>query len=120
MKEHQIEKPGNENRSNILGSSNMKFYPIWSRGCGEMASDRRTTRRTDGWTDEAATICSPFWKHINAGIDCKTLTIWAGSHDEKHSVKISSKSLKKCGKSSQKRNGMKPHFSMMQLQIAKP
>ena len=33
----------------------MKFYPFRSTGCGEMASD--------GPTDKAVTICSPFGEH---------------------------------------------------------
>ena len=43
----------------------MKFYQIRSRGCGEMASDGWTDGQKDGRTDEAATICSPFWDHSN-------------------------------------------------------
>ena len=37
----------------------MKSYPIWYKGCGEMALDRQT----EGWTDEAVTICSLFGEH---------------------------------------------------------
>ena len=37
----------------------MKFYPLWSSGWGEMATDGRT----DGRTDDAATICLPIGKH---------------------------------------------------------
>ena len=46
MTEHHIEKPGNTPRCNTLRSSYMKFYQIRSRGCGEMASDGRTDRRS--------------------------------------------------------------------------
>ena len=58
----QIKKPGKEHQRNILRSSYMKFYPIWFRGCGEMASDGRT----DGRTDKVATICSLFGEHENS------------------------------------------------------
>ena len=52
MTERRTEKPGKVHRCNTLKSSYVKFYPIWSRCCGEMALDGRT----DGRTDEAATI----------------------------------------------------------------
>ena len=51
MTENQIEKPGKVHRSNIPKASYMKFYPIWSRDCGEMASDGRTDGQTDGRTN---------------------------------------------------------------------
>ena len=51
MTDRQIEKPGKVHRCNILRSSFMNFYPIWSRACGEMASDGPTDRRRDRWTD---------------------------------------------------------------------
>ena len=41
----------------------MKFYPIWSKDCGEMTLDRRTEGWTEGRTDEAVTRCSLFGKH---------------------------------------------------------
>ena len=47
--EREVKKLGKVHRLNILKSSHMKFYQIWSRGCEEMAPDGRT--------DEAATIC---------------------------------------------------------------
>ena len=34
----------------------MKFYPLCSKGMGEMALDRRTEGWTEGRTDEAVTI----------------------------------------------------------------
>ena len=40
---------------------------MWSRGCGEMASDGQTDgstdEQTDGRTDEAPTICLPVGEH---------------------------------------------------------
>ena len=39
MMERQIESPGLVHGHNILMSLNMKFYPIWFRGCREMALD---------------------------------------------------------------------------------
>ena len=49
----------------------MKFYPIWSKGCGEMALDRRTEGWTEGQTDEAVTICSLFGEHDKQYDCCK-------------------------------------------------
>ena len=43
----------------------MKFYPIWSGGCGEMASYGWTDVLADGRADKAATIFSPFGAHNN-------------------------------------------------------
>ena len=71
MTECQIENQGKVHQCIIPRSSYMKFYPIWSRCCGEMALDGRTdgqvegrmARLTNRQTDEAATICSPFWEH---------------------------------------------------------
>ena len=45
MTERHIENPGKEYRHNIPWSSYMKFYPIRSRGWGEMASNGRTEGR---------------------------------------------------------------------------
>ena len=39
----------------------MKFYPVWSRGCQETASDGQTDRQTE----DAAPTCSPFGEHNN-------------------------------------------------------
>ena len=61
LTEHQTEKLGKAHRWNILRGLHLTYYPIWSRGCGEMASDE--------WTDKAATICPPFEKHNNADQD---------------------------------------------------
>ena len=65
MTDRQIEKPGKVHRCNILRGSFMNFYPIWSRACGEMASDGPTDRRRDRWTEETGTIYSPFGEHHN-------------------------------------------------------
>ena len=65
MTERQIEKPGTAHRRNILRNLYVKFYSVWSVDFGEMASDGRTGRRTDGRTDEATSICSPFGKRKN-------------------------------------------------------
>ena len=70
MTENQIENPGKLHQRNIPKNSYMKFYPILSRGRGEMASDGQT----DGRTDEAATICSPFGEHNYADIPLKKLS----------------------------------------------
>ena len=55
MTEHQIRKQGKIHWRNILSSLYMKFYPIWSRCCKELALDgmidKQTDRRTEGWTD---------------------------------------------------------------------
>ena len=67
MTEHQIKNPGKLIKFyhlNILRSLHMTFYPIWSRSCGRW-TDRRKCGRTDGWTDKAATVCSPFGEHNN-------------------------------------------------------
>ena len=64
MTERQIEKPGELHRRNILKSSYMKFYPIWSRVVDKwLRTDRQTAGRTDGRTDEAATTCSSSGEH---------------------------------------------------------
>ena len=62
MTERQIGKPGKVHRRDILRSSYMKFYQIWSG----------LSRNCFGWTEgrngrigEATTICSIFGKHKN-------------------------------------------------------
>ena len=40
----QIEKPGKSFLRIVPRSSDRKFRKIWSRGCGEMASDGRMNR----------------------------------------------------------------------------
>ena len=62
MTERQIKRPGDVHRRNVLRSlynMYMKFYPIWYKGCVEMALDRQT----EGRTDEAVTIYSLFGEH---------------------------------------------------------
>ena len=49
----------------------MKFYPISSKGCREMALDRRTKGWTEGRTDEAVTICLLFGEHDKQYNYCK-------------------------------------------------
>ena len=53
MMQLQVKKPGI--CTLFQGVLDMKFHKIWSRGCGEMASDGRT----NGLTHSLATICSP-------------------------------------------------------------
>ena len=57
IKDHQIEKPRKVQTCNILRSSYINFHPI---GPGVVEKSVRKVGRTEGRTDEAVSISSPF------------------------------------------------------------